>query len=160
MALVGLAVVMGLYAAGKIDGFDAVLLSLFFIAVGTLWVWGFRRSSKGTVQLTHEGIFVQWDRGRTHDYQWKDIADVRLRSATVHGIVDGPWARLGRPENASFVEVKLSRSRLPIFSDRYGTLWGVRGLWPKTVRLYVTDPEGLVRAAQPFLTRSFGVERL
>jgi hypothetical protein len=161
MALVGLVVTLGLYALGKIDRFDALLFSLFFVAIGTLWVRGFRELGKGTVELTHEGILVRGSGGRAQDFGWKDIAEVRVSSPSGRWSVDRLWTRVdGAGEDAPFVEVKLKRSRLPIVLDRYGTLWGIPGLGPKTLRLYVTDPEGLVRAAQPFLARPSDAGRI
>ncbi len=164
MAVLGLVVVWCLFAARVFDIVDALMMSAFSIAFAAMTTWGFRRAGKGTVQLTRDGIFV-WGHGRRgkvgYNYEWKDIAEVRL--VTPRGYIPRDWvgARMGIvDEKPAFVEIRLTRPLLPLIPDRWGTLWAIRGLGSRTVKLYVADPQGLVRAAQPFLTRSAGAGRV
>ena len=162
IAFVGLAVTLGLYAAGKFDGETTLFISLFLILGPLPAAWQYRQRSKGVVRLGGEGLVVRARMGGNQAYKWEHIAEVRLSTLAEHGALNRLGARMaGLDENEPFVELRLNRSlRVPLLPGQFGTaVVGIPSLAFKTVALYVTDPEGLVRAAQPFFGRLFDARR-
>jgi len=152
----GLAVILGLFAGGKVEGEPTLFATLFLILAPAAAVWNFRQMTKGVAKLDPEGLVVRARGGGNQAYKWTDISEVRLSTFAERGTLNQLWARfMGIDENEPFVELKLRRSlRLPLLPGRSGTaILGVPSLVAKTVTLYVTEPEEFVRIAQGFVRR-------
>lgn len=146
--MAGLAATLTLYTSGRIDN-SILLQGIVFCLVGPVpfifaqWLYG-----KGVVIVRADGIEFRSIFLRLL-LAWEHIVSVK-------GKLTGPdnlMQRLLAGGHRQYVEVKLSRSpRRALLDNRAGTaIRGLPLLGTKTHRYHVQDPEGFLRAAEPFL---------
>jgi hypothetical protein len=150
-ALVGIAgssTFLGLYAVGKIGG-DVLADALLGFGLGPipflLQQW---QEGRGAVILGPDGIRIR-SMPMTLNLAWRHMTSVQVKLSGADNLL-GKWLAAG---HRRYVEVKLSRRpRLRIWGPgRGGTDIFGWPLGPKTFRLHVQDPEGFLRAVEPFL---------
>ena len=153
LALIGHGINIAIYLTGNGDGEGALAVGLFLVlgpAGFAINMWLMRR---GVVLLKADELEVRTRLGRLL-YAWDDIAEMRAVIFRDLGFTDRLWARLtGLNPDLWLVKVALRRSnRLGWIPGRFGTnIPGIPVPGMKTVYIYVSDPEGFVRAANAFL---------
>jgi len=109
---------------------------------------------RGVVEISADRLIVRSASGRRRQtHTWTDIAEIRLNTLRQIDALERIWAAITRVDaDLPLVELRLRRGvRLNPLSGEIGSVkFGIPGLL-KSVRIYVTDPEGLVWAAQPYL---------
>jgi len=153
-ALPGLTVVVVAFATGWLSGEGTVGVALTVILLTAAYLWGFQAMGRGVVEISPDRLIVRSRSGRRRQiHTWTDIAEIRLNTMRQIGAPDRIFAAIARVDaDLPFVEVRLKR-RLrvnPLFGQIGSFKFGTPGLL-KSVRIYVRDPDGLVRAAQSYL---------
>jgi len=148
LGVTGISTFVAVYALGKIGG-DVLADALLGFGLGPMpFIFYQWRESRARVVVEPQGI--RWkSSATTMTLAWRHITSVRARTNSPHSCISRLLAG-GHPEH---VEVKLSRRPRVRFwtpgtsgTDIFGWPAG-----PKTFRLHVQDPEGFLRAAEPFL---------
>lgn len=139
--LVGLAIVVGVYAAGFFTGEDAVINAIFLISVlgaSSVHIWLMRR---GVVRISPSRLEVR-TRFEKQYYAWDDIAEVRVIRRDQMALMDRLWWAVMRVDtDRRLVELRLRRSlRISLRGGRSGTdIDGIPTLIFKIARVYVVD---------------------
>lgn len=129
-------------------------ISLLVMAVAVaLSAWLMHR---GVIKLTEERLEVRTVADKRL-IKWTDIAEARVRTVSQLGKVDQILARVAGSDNSRrLVEIGLKRpfrlAFLPWQQDGMDAI-GLPSLPSRMIRLYVSDPEGLVRAVDAHLER-------
>jgi hypothetical protein len=148
LGIAGITTFGALFALGTIGG-DILAVGLLAFVLGPApFVYYEWQESEGAVILDRDGICLK-SSTTTITLAWEHIGTLELRAAGPDNFL-GTWLAGGHRRYAG---VKLlRRSRYRIWSPgRSGTdIFGLP-LGPKTFRLHVQDPEGFLRAAEPFL---------
>ena len=113
--------------------------------------------NRGVVKLTEEQLGVRTAAGKQL-IEWADVAGARVRMVSQLGKVDRILAALAGPDNdRRLVEIELKRpfrfAILPWRQDGTDAI-GLPALPGRRIRVYVSDPEGLVDAISMHLSRS------
>ena len=139
--LVGLAIVVGVYAAGFFTGEDAVINAIFLISLlgaASVHIWLMRR---GVVRISPSRLEVR-TRFEKQYYAWDDIAEVRVIRRDQMALMDRLWWAVMRVDtDRRLVELRLRRSlRISLRGGRSGTdIDGIPTLIFKIARVYVVD---------------------
>ena len=153
-ALPGVALILAAFAVGWLSGSDAFFIGAMISLLIAGYLWGFRAMGRGVVELSADRLIVRSRSGRRRQtHAWTDIAEIRLNTLRQISTLERVWAAITRVDaDLPFVELRLRRGvRLNPLSGVMGSVkFGTPGLL-KSVRIYVRDPEGLVRVAQSYL---------
>ncbi len=142
--------ISGIQAQGAAIGVGIFLLIVLGIGVLN------GRPEEGVVILNDDRLEVRTGASRQL-YRWIDIRGLQVRRYRDLNPLARTWAMISRtPADYRVVEVRLGRSlRLNVVPGQSGTdIIGIPSLFAKSTRLYVHDPDGFVRAAEPFLQNS------
>ena len=153
-ALLGLGLILVMFAVGWLSGEGAVGVALGDVLLAAAYVLWFRARGRGVVELSADRLIVRSASGRRRQiHAWTDIAEIRLNTLRRIGTFQRIWAAVTRVDaDLPFVELRLKRgARANPLSGEIGSIkCGIPGPL-KSVTFYVRDPEGLVRAAQSYL---------
>jgi len=152
-ALFGLALLVVAFATGWLSGERAVWVALTVILLTAGYLLGFQAMGRGVVELSADRLIVRSRSGRRRQvHAWADIAEVRLNTMRQIGAPERILAAITRVEDLPFIELRLRRGARanPLFGQIGSLRFGMPGPM-KSIRIYVQDPEGLVRAAQSYL---------
>ncbi len=142
-----------------LDAFDNfVALGLFLGIFPIAFAWGMWRFSRGTAVLNSVSLNVI-TRGGVRRYRWRDISELRLKTVASSDASFRIWARMiGVPTDRQLIEIRLKRSiklaLLPGKVDAGTDTFGIPSLFVRMTRLFVVDPEGFLRAADPLMVES------
>ena len=123
----------------------------FLVAFPLIGIWGWRRYSIGSVELTKHALVVK-SRAHTQSYPWEDIETV---TAGTLQDVEGPdgWIframRLDMSGSVAFLELRRQRRESLVWARSGTRTVGIpRG---KKVQIELEDVHGFVRAANEYL---------
>ena len=153
-ALLGLAVVLVIFATGWLSGENALWVALAVVLLTAVYLLGFQASGRGVVELSADRLIVRSRSGRRRQiHAWTDIAEIRLITMRQIGAPQRVFAAITRVDaDLPLIELRLKRwvRSNPLFGGIGSLKFGIPAPM-KSIRMYVRDPEGLVRVAQSYL---------
>ena len=152
--LPGLILALVAFVAGWFSAETALSCGMFFVLLTVVFYWWVRYISRGVVEVSADGLVVRsLSGGRGQIHAWTDIAKVQLNTLRRVGAPERSLAAITRVDaDLPFVEIRLKRgARLNPLSGKIGSLKFGVPTPRKSIRIYVRDPEGLVRIAQSYL---------
>ena len=150
--MAGLALILAAFAVGWLSGERALWVGMTLVVLSASAWWWFRGMGRGMVELSPDSLIVRSRSGR-QVYTWVDIAEIRLNTLRQIGTGERIWAGITRVDaDLPLVELRLKRGvRLnPLSGDMGSVKFGLPGFL-KSIRIWVKDPEGLVRVANSYL---------
>ena len=140
------------------DAGSALYAAFFLPAVSLSFVVFYWRVSRGHIEITDERLELR-TLGHQQSVRWPDIVRAELRTISQMNIDDRITATIaGAHQDRRFVEIRLRRPiRDPLWPWQRTDpdAFGPPSTFPwKLIRVYVTDPEGLVEAVAEQLQRT------
>ena len=136
---------------------SGLIAAIFLFALSLSVVVIFWLMSRGLIEITDERLELRIPVER-QSIRWTDIVRVQVRTISQLNIFDRFLATVaGTHQDRCLVEISLRRPiRLPFLPwQKSGPdAIGLPSLSMKVVRVYVSDPEGLVRAIAKHLQRN------